>query len=364
MRLWLVATTLLVALDASVPDLVKNPTPLAAQQREVVTQKLAITSKDRQLCRVDRKLRWAGGSLLDLARQIVSKVEAKHDIDFHMMYLDRHLHRHVEMDSIDDLDDSVDKVITLISRHDTDSAELPELPVPEPQLVKPMPEIPKAVPQIPEIVPIPMHKTPAVTKDTRSKTALPPVVARHNPPEPAREDAQQDTPPQSPSPNGDREALEALFLATGGAGWEDRTDWMTSKETSTWYGVTSDENGQVVGLDLSNNNLVGKCAARLRCARTVRQCMTRVSVPGTIPPQIGMLRGLSKLYLRSNQLEGTVPEEMGNLPLLEWLSMSDNALTGKVPKEFAQLDSLRKLYLHFNEFEGNHLHCCPVAAAS
>ena len=58
-----------MTLEASAPAMAQTPTPLVAQWREV-TRYFAITSKDRQLCRVDRKLRWTGGSLLDLARLI------------------------------------------------------------------------------------------------------------------------------------------------------------------------------------------------------------------------------------------------------------------------------------------------------
>ena len=65
MRLRLAVMTL----EASAPAMAQTPTPLVAQWREV-TRYFAITSKDRQLCRVDRKLRWTGGSLLDLARLI------------------------------------------------------------------------------------------------------------------------------------------------------------------------------------------------------------------------------------------------------------------------------------------------------
>ena len=42
--------------------------------------------------------------------------------------------------------------------------------------------------------------------------------------------------------------------------------------------------------------------------------------------------------------------------------VSDNRLAGKVPNDFAQLGSLRKPYLDY-ELEGDHLLCCPVAAA-
>ncbi|CAM9791799.1 unnamed protein product [Ectocarpus sp. 8 AP-2014] len=55
----------------------------------------------------------------------------------------------------------------------------------------------------------------------------------------------------------DREALIALFRSTGGAGWERRDNWDTDAVLATWDGVEVNDQGRVVGLDLSSNNLQG-----------------------------------------------------------------------------------------------------------
>ena len=59
----------------------------------------------------------------------------------------------------------------------------------------------------------------------------------------------------------DRTALEALYDATEGATWTVSTNWKT--DADAWWGVTTDADGKVTELDLSNNNLVGTIPAAL-----------------------------------------------------------------------------------------------------
>lgn len=63
----------------------------------------------------------------------------------------------------------------------------------------------------------------------------------------------------------DREALLALYDATGGADWTDNTGWSTDDDDlSLWYGVTVD--GTFVSeLNLDTNNLKGNVLTKYRC---------------------------------------------------------------------------------------------------
>lgn len=54
----------------------------------------------------------------------------------------------------------------------------------------------------------------------------------------------------------DYEFLRQLYNA-GGASWTNNTNWMTDKPYNEWYGVTTDAEGHITGIDLSSNNLVG-----------------------------------------------------------------------------------------------------------
>ena len=55
----------------------------------------------------------------------------------------------------------------------------------------------------------------------------------------------------------DRRALVALFRSTKGSGWKRKHKWDTESALSLWHGVEVNEEGRVVALNLSKNNLDG-----------------------------------------------------------------------------------------------------------
>ena len=99
----------------------------------------------------------------------------------------------------------------------------------------------------------------------------------------------------------DRSALEALYHAAGGTSWTNRTNWLSTKSLSEWYGVSVDNSGCVTHLDLSNN-----------------------------------------------QLTGHLPSQLGNLVNLEGLVLWGNQLTGIIPPSFTKLAALKKFWFHLN----------------
>ena len=50
--------------------------------------------------------------------------------------------------------------------------------------------------------------------------------------------------------------LTSLYNACGGPSWTNNANWLSTSPVSSWYGVQSTD-GEVTGLDLSNNNLSG-----------------------------------------------------------------------------------------------------------
>ena len=56
--------------------------------------------------------------------------------------------------------------------------------------------------------------------------------------------------------NHDEDQLRRLFLTTGGKDWTCNTNWCGYKPIGEWYGVEA-EDGNVVSLDLADNNLTG-----------------------------------------------------------------------------------------------------------
>ncbi|KAI9098534.1 hypothetical protein K1719_025159 [Acacia pycnantha] len=83
------------------------------------------------------------------------------------------------------------------------------------------------------------------------------------------------------------------------------------------------------GIDLSNNNLVGK-----------------------IPPELGMLVEMTSLNLSRNKLDGEISQKIGQLTSLDSLDLSRNHLSGSIPSSFTQIDRLAVLDLSYNNLSG------------
>ena len=63
----------------------------------------------------------------------------------------------------------------------------------------------------------------------------------------------------------DKEALVALYDATSGRFWATgrNENWLTDAPLSEWHGVTTDPNGRVVELKLSEAGLIGEIPREL-----------------------------------------------------------------------------------------------------
>ncbi len=131
----------------------------------------------------------------------------------------------------------------------------------------------------------------------------------------------------------ERDALVALYHSTGGPRWVNSANWLSESPIGDWRGVTAGPDGRVVEVNLWLNGLSGE-----------------------IPPELGNLVTLERLYLWLNALNGDMPAELGRLPRLEELYLSGNRLTGEIPPELGNLWNLERLYLSGgNEFTG----CIP-----
>ncbi|MCR5574097.1 MAG: Ig-like domain-containing protein [Bacteroidaceae bacterium] len=176
-----------------------------------------------------------------------------------------------------------------------------------------------------------------------------------------------------------RGALAALYESTGGANWYRNDNWNTNAPLSEWYGVKM-ENGNVISIDLSNNNLTGVLPAELVQLEKIQSIILKGNrIGGQIPAAWGenpseagyfdeekfedgddgddlndilaqlsaiadngeveievnddttpRLASLSTLDLRDNLITGTLPEELGNLNKMRSLNISYNLMSGEI----------------------------------
>ena len=155
------------------------------------------------------------------------------------------------------------------------------------------------------------------------------------------------------SPETDREALVALYNATGGPDWYVSDNWLSDVPISEWEGVTTDDNGRVTELDLWGNQLRGEIPPELGKLANLRELdLSSNQLRGEIPPELGKLANLTRLLLWGNELSGEIPSELGNLANLTQLLLSENELSGEIPPELGNLGSLENLLLYTNQLRG------------
>ena len=151
----------------------------------------------------------------------------------------------------------------------------------------------------------------------------------------------------------EREALVGLYHATGGSNWAKDDNWLSDAPVAQWHGVTVDIDGQVIGLDLSENRVTGDIPPELRLLSSLELLHLQDNrLTGRIPAWVGSLSNLQYLDLGDNRLTGEIPREMGNLVALQELLLDGNQLTGEIPYALGDLTELRQLHLNDNELTG------------
>ena len=114
----------------------------------------------------------------------------------------------------------------------------------------------------------------------------------------------------------DRAALVAFYNATEGASWTRNWNWLSDRPIGQWFGVTTNSDGRVAALRLSDNELTGP-----------------------IPAELGDLTNLLTLALAGNlsrpgALTGPIPAELGDLTNVDVqrFCQSNGAATLSVPR--------------------------------
>ena len=183
---------------------------------------------------------------------------------------------------------------------------------------------------------------------------------------------------QPTGPDSDRAALIALYNATGGANWTNRTNWLSNSPISDWRGVTTNDDGRVTAISLKENGLKGQLPAALgdlseltnltltknelsgpipdslsRLSRLQRLDVGRNRLTGPLPSWLGNLSELTNLTLYNNDLRGPIPDSLSSLSRLRWLDVGGNELTGPVPSWLGNLSELTYLSLWGNDFDSS-----------
>ena len=160
----------------------------------------------------------------------------------------------------------------------------------------------------------------------------------------------------TPTPQVDRDALVALYHALNGYSWGHTHNWLSDALIGEWFGVEADEDGRVVALYIGVSGrpriIDGRLPPELGNLANLKRLFIHGNLTGGIPPELGNLANLKSLGLQNNQLSGEIPPELGNLTSLKSLDLSNNQFTGRIPPELVNLSNLENLYLSNNQLTG------------
>lgn len=140
----------------------------------------------------------------------------------------------------------------------------------------------------------------------------------------------QFTPDQIPAIQ-QRYAVAAMFFATAGADFWD-ANWLgPGTNECEFSGLSCDERGHLVSLELHQRSLIG-----------------------AIPLELSWLTHLTKLDVRQNRLYGSVPSGIfSTLTKLNYFDLSFNELTGSLPADWSALTLLTEMNCQANSFTGS-----------
>ncbi|KAM3754644.1 hypothetical protein ACB098_03G181700 [Castanea mollissima] len=128
--------------------------------------------------------------------------------------------------------------------------------------------------------------------------------------------------------------------------------WKADSDCCSWDGVTCDtQNGEVIGLDLSNSWLYGPLNSNsslfsLHHLRELNLALNNFSSSTTIPSEFGQLVRLTHLNLSHSFLHGRIPSEISWLCNLVSLDLSENYFVHSVGGDYNEkLLDLRRIDL-------------------
>jgi len=135
----------------------------------------------------------------------------------------------------------------------------------------------------------------------------------------------------------ERNALTELYDSANGGEWAVKSFWADSYTTyCAWSGITCNEQGHTVKLELSGNGLSGTLSKRVGDLPFLEVLdLAHNEIKGTIPSEIGRLFNVERLRLNHNSFDKNMPD-LGNLTQLELIRLDGNRLSGSIPPTYVQ----------------------------
>lgn len=160
----------------------------------------------------------------------------------------------------------------------------------------------------------------------------------------------------------DYNALIKFYESTKGSSWKNNSGWKQGLEGTNcdpcngWFGITCNQIGRVVKLELIDNNLQGKINKEFVELEHLESIDLRTNkLNGSFPVEFCNLPKLNNLNLFRNSFTGVLPVDIGKMKSLKSMTLTLNSFSGIVPNEISLMTSLQSLNLSYNNFSGELL---------
>jgi len=161
-------------------------------------------------------------------------------------------------------------------------------------------------------------------------------------------------------------ALHCFAKATNVANWIYSEVWLTNASYCDWYGITCDDNGHVLEINLNENNLQGfipECIGILTKLETLSLYGTSGICPhppkqttilngSTLPRNITHLTNLKILDLGFTSIGGPLPDDINKMAQLEVIRFQACLMNGTIPQNIQYLSNLNEFKLGRNPITG------------
>lgn len=152
----------------------------------------------------------------------------------------------------------------------------------------------------------------------------------------------------------EKQVLIDFYKSLDGDNWTNNSNWCSDRPVGEWYGVSVDNDGYVIGVNLDDNKLKGSLHDDIsKLAGLISLSLFNNQITGSIPSSLGNLSELLKIDMSNNDLNKSIPASLGRLSNLEMLHLYGNDLSGQIPEELGNLKNLYEMYLSGNQLSGN-----------
>ncbi|XP_058096837.1 LRR receptor kinase SERK2-like isoform X2 [Magnolia sinica] len=131
-------------------------------------------------------------------------------------------------------------------------------------------------------------------------------------------------------------------------------NWLQNQvDPCTWVSVKCNDHSQVIAVSLPSKGFTGTLSPSIVVLKTLTELgLKDNNITGRIPKDFGNLTSLTTLDLESNRLSGEIPPSLGDLTNLKFLILSHNNLNGTIPDSVLNLPNLISLQLASNNLSG------------